>query len=334
MHAELGTEPSFFYLYGKASDPDPAAQAPSQCQPVQPQARIRSRGVEPRLQPHWNWKAAGNFLCGGAGTGLFAVAATSSRGEALAITASLALGLVALGLFLLIFKIGRPLRAIYVLRQPRRSWMSREAWVAGVLFPLGLLAVYLQNAAVAAIAALVGLLFLYCQSMILKEAKGIPAWRAAPVVPLIIVTGIAEGAGLFLVLALAVPGLEQKTSAVAGALLALLGLRALVWIGYLAALRKAGAPTRTFEIWQACRLWLIAFAVVLPVIALTLGLLVPATGSLAFAAGGLCAFVSGWALKFILVTRASYSQGFALDHVPVRGRGTAGPAVKPGWILP
>ena len=36
------------------------------------------------------------------------------------------------------FKIGRPLRFIYVLRQPQRSWMSREAWVAGLLFPLAL----------------------------------------------------------------------------------------------------------------------------------------------------------------------------------------------------
>ena len=31
------------------------------------------------------------------------------------------------GLLLLLFKIGRPLRFLYVLRQPRRSWMSREA---------------------------------------------------------------------------------------------------------------------------------------------------------------------------------------------------------------
>jgi phenylacetyl-CoA:acceptor oxidoreductase subunit 2 len=36
-------------------------------------------------------------------------------------------------------------------------------------------------------------------------------------------------------------------------------------------------------------------------------------------------------LKFVLVTRAGYNQGFALEHTPVRGSGAAGPGVKPGW---
>ena len=32
---------------------------------------------------------------------------------------------------------------------------------------------------------------------------------------------------------------------------------------------------------------------------------------------------SGWALKFVLVTRAGYQQGFALER--------AGGTIKPGW---
>jgi phenylacetyl-CoA:acceptor oxidoreductase subunit 2 len=39
-------------------------------------------------------------------------------------------------------------------------------------------------------------------------------------------------------------------------------------------------------------------------------------------------------LKFVLITRAGYNQGFALKHTPVRGVGIAGPPVKPGWIMP
>ena len=89
----------------------------------------------------------------------------------------IALAVVAFGLFLLIFKIGRPLRFIYVLRQPQRSWMTREAWVAAVFFPLALLAVWFENGALVGVAGAFGLLFLFCQGMILKEAKGIPAWR-------------------------------------------------------------------------------------------------------------------------------------------------------------
>ena len=43
---------------------------------------------------------------------------------------------------------------------------------------------------------------------------------------------------------------------------------------------------------------------------------------------------AGGAFKFVLVTRAGYNQGFALAHTPVRGSGSAGPAIKPGWSAP
>jgi len=52
-----------------------------------------------------------------------------------------------------------------------------------------------------------------------------------------------------------------------------------------------------------------------------------------FAVAGLCVTVSGAVLKFILVTRAGFNQGFALNHTPVRGSGIAGPPVKPGWLI-
>ena len=31
------------------------------------------------------------------------------------------------------------------------------------------------------------------------------------------------------------------------------------------------------------------------------------------------ALATGWRLKFVLITRAAYNQGFALPHLPVRG---------------
>ena len=111
----------------------PAATA-SALSAERPADKIRTRGVEPWHQQHWDWKAAGNFICGGAGTGLFAVTAVAGLdGVSVAVPALLALALIALGLFLLMLKIGRPLRSIYVLRQPQRSWMAREAWVAAML---------------------------------------------------------------------------------------------------------------------------------------------------------------------------------------------------------
>jgi hypothetical protein len=43
---------------------------------------------------------------------------------------------------------------------------------------------------------------------------------------------------------------------------------------------------------------------------------------------------AGVALKFILVTRAGYNQGFALPHIPSRGTATsiAVGEVRPGWL--
>jgi len=53
-----------------------------------------------------------------------------------------------------------------------------------------------------------------------------------------------------------------------------------------------------------------------------------------FALAGFSVFATGWAIKFILITRAAYNQGFALPHTPIRGSGVPGPAVKPGWSSP
>src|SRR6185295_6528555 len=133
-------------------------------------------GVEPWHQAHWDWKAAGNFICGGTGTGLFACAALASFSHDMRGLAWAGLALVALGLFLVWLKIGRPWRFINVLRQPQRSWMAREAWSGS---PAWLIP-----------AAGLGVLFLFSQAMILYAAKGIPAWRTPAIVPLMVTTGL------------------------------------------------------------------------------------------------------------------------------------------------
>jgi phenylacetyl-CoA:acceptor oxidoreductase subunit 2 len=103
---------------------------------------------------------------------------------------------------------------------------------------------------------------------------------------------------------------------------------------YSTGLRNAGAPTRTFEVLNAYRPWFFAFGLAVPIVVVTFGFIVTPIATLLFALGGFSAFSAGWALKFILVTRAGYNQGFALNHTPVRGSGAAGPMVKPGWFLP
>jgi phenylacetyl-CoA:acceptor oxidoreductase subunit 2 len=180
-------------------------------------------------------------------------------------------------------------------------------------------------------AAAVGLIFLFCQGMILEQSKGIPAWRTPRVIVLILVTGLAEGCGLFLLLAAVLPGLSAAATALAIALVVLAAARIWAWWRYLNALESEGAPTRTLEIFTAFRLWFFAAGLVLPVVLVGAGLILTAAAAILFALGGLSVFTTGWAFKYILITRAAYNQGFALPHTPIRGSGVPGPAVKPGW---
>ena len=69
----------------------------------------------------------------------------------------------------------------------------------------------------------------------------------------------------------------------------------------------------------------------MPAILIVLGFVRADVAAALFLVAGLCIAGAGAALKFILVTRAGYNQGFALAHTPVRGCGVAGPAVQPGW---
>jgi phenylacetyl-CoA:acceptor oxidoreductase subunit 1 len=334
MHAELGTDPGFHYVYGKADGPEKDSGSVA-LESTLASGQLRTRGVEPSQQQHWDWKAAGNFVCGGIGSGLFVFTAIASlRYGGLSPLGFVALGFVALGLFLVLLKIGRPLRSVYVLRQPQRSWMAREAWIAAVFFPLAGLALWLQLPALLIVTAVVAVLFLCSQAMILKEAKGIPAWRTFWVVPLVLVTGLAEGSGLFLAATAQFTALQPLAELVAVIAAALAALRGLIWLSYQAALKAEGAPTRTFTVLNGYRPWFFVFGFALPSALIIFGVAIAMAPAILFAIAGVCITVAGAALKFILVTHAGFNQGFALTHTPVRGVGIAGPAVKPGWSMP
>ena len=334
MHEEVGTAPGFYYLYehaGSATGGDDRAQPDT----TAPPPRIRTRGVEPWHQKHWDWKAAGNFMTGGVGPGLFAGAAIA------AVTVGpspwlglLAMALVGLGLVLVLMKIGRPLRAISVLRQPQRSWMSREAWIAGAFFPLALAAVWTGAPALWLAAGALALVFLYCQARILEQSKGIPTWRNPRIVPLIVATGLAEGGGVFLAAAAVLPSLAPLARTAAIATLMLAALRTLAWAAYRNALAADGAPTRALAVLDGYRPWFLIGGLAVPTAAVIAGLVATSFAAPLFVLAGLAAAAGGLAFKFLLVTRAGFNQGFALPHTPVRGTGRAGPAVKPGWTLP
>ena len=135
------------------------------------------------------------------------------------------LGLVGLGLLCVWLEIGRPLRALNVFRKPGASWMSREAMVSLLLFPLGLgLALGLRTWAAPVLFVALG--YLYCQARMVQAGKGIPAWREPLTVPLMMLTGLTEGAGLY--------WLANSGQPVAGAALGLLFVALLLarWLAW------------------------------------------------------------------------------------------------------
>jgi len=276
-----------------------------------------SFGPNPWQQAHWDWRAAGNFMAGGAGAGLIIATALSGAGGRIWTALLLAgVALVGVGLFCVWLEIGRPWRAMNVFRQPQRSWMSREAMVAALLFPLAAAAAFFWPALVWAAAAL-ALAFVFCQSRMLTAARGIPAWRAPIVSPLVVATGLAEGMGLFVASAPA-RGIGVHALLALGALVL---LRFALWIGYRHRALPALAPRARAALASPQRALLLA-GTLLPLAllggAFAFGTGGPASVPLAVL-GGLCATLAGSWLKFALITRAAFNQGFALNHLPVRG---------------
>jgi phenylacetyl-CoA:acceptor oxidoreductase 26-kDa subunit len=277
-----------------------------------------SYGPNPWHQTSWDARAAGNFMCGGAGTGLIVFTALSGAGGSVLTGLLLAgIAIVGLGLFSVSLEMGRPLRAVNVVFNPRTSWMSREAIAAGLLVAT-VAAVVAGFASLVWVAAALALVFVYCQARMLQGAKGIPAWREPLLVPLILTTGLTEGGGLFLA---ASPVTAIVTPSLLAGFALLMVARILVWRAYRRRVKGTLARGAATALDRAGRLLLVAgtavpLALLFLIVAGAAGTLVPAVAA---GAGFLAAFAGAW-LKFTLVTRAAFNQGFALAHLPVRGQ--------------
>jgi len=283
-----------------------------------PSGGYANYGPEPWQQTSWDWRAAGNFVCGGAGAGLIVFAALADGGRAATVALTLAgLALVGLGLVCVALELGRPLRALNVFRNPLTSWMGREAWAAILLFPAGLAAAWGVPGAAAA-AAVLALAFVFCQARLLQAAKGIPAWREALLVPLVVTTGLAEGGALFFA---GDPWHRAGTPWLLAGFGALVLVRVLVWLAYRRNLAGTIAQGATDALDRAGSvLQLVGTVVPLALIAaVATGFVSGALTPWLAAAAGLTAAVAGAYTKFTIVTRAGFNQGFALAHLPIRG---------------
>jgi phenylacetyl-CoA:acceptor oxidoreductase subunit 2 len=274
-----------------------------------------SYGPNPWQQAHWDWRAAGNFICGGAGSGLLVFAVLAGvAGLAGALLVLAGLGLIGLGLLCVWLEIGRPWRAINVFRRPNASWMTREAMVSVLVFGLGL-GVVVGLRGWAPLLLFAALAFVYCQGRIVQAGKGIPLWREPLTVPLLVATGLAEGAGLY--------WLAGVAPARGGTLLALLFAalvlaRWLLWRTWRVRVARTAAPAalKAIDGPGGALQWLGGAA---PIALALLAAAGVAWAPLLLALAGAMAAGTGVMFKYTLITRAAFNQGFHLDRLPVRG---------------
>jgi phenylacetyl-CoA:acceptor oxidoreductase 26-kDa subunit len=286
----------------------------------------------PRLQRSWDTRAALNFIGGGAGTGLLvATAAAVSFGWPFFPAGALAILLIGFGLSMVWMEIGRPLRALNVFFHPQTSWMTREALLAVPLMALAAVTVVVDQGLVVSPAAVrmsvtpfalatavLALGFLFCQARMLRASLGVPAWREPALQPLMMITGLTEGLGLLLFLAVFVG--QPPAWAVLAAFVALVA-RSVAWQYYQLRLRMR-APAAAIAALDRVSIPVHVVGHILPAVLLVSALLVP-NGALLAAIAGLALVVAGAWLKFVVVTRAAFTQGYSLPFVPVRGRSSS-----------
>lgn len=323
MHEQLGTQPQIRYLYSTPAVPGRTATAADMCDarlsdPENPLVGSRQR--------FWDWRAAMNWCFGGLSSGavvalwlwsLIAPLPSQTHAELNLVFAAL----MGVGLFFVFLKIGRKLRFWRAVLRPQTSWMSRELY-AVALFGLALVLGLLRPSPFAlAATALAALLFLLCQARILSSSIGIPAWRA-PLVPwMIAATGLLEGVALVGLIGAAI-GLPQPTGELAIAGLSLVLVNAGLWAAYRAGAKAAGIVPLSRAVIDAASRFLHLFGHGLAASLFLLALLLPDFGWTFLALAGAAAIAGGWFMKFTLIVRAAYHQGYALPNLPQRGSGS------------
>jgi DMSO reductase anchor subunit len=212
----------------------------------------RSVDVVPaRPQTLWGWLAVANFVAGGLGAGLYLVAAIAAgfvqRSPGLLTASAVAPALVLAGFAAGAHEAGRPGRGPRVLWRVRTSWMSRELAAGGAFVVLALGEFFIPSPAQRVVAAGAAVTLAIAQGAMLRQARGVPAWSVAPMPALFLLSALASGGGLALLLELLagrVPGRGQDQAA----LLVVL-VEGATWIAYLAwsrepAFREATAALR------------------------------------------------------------------------------------------
>jgi phenylacetyl-CoA:acceptor oxidoreductase subunit 2 len=250
-------------------------------------------GSVPRRQTSWDWRAAGNYTFGGAGSGLAFTAAllTLATGQHVIAAFLLAPLLIGAGIALVWAELGRPKQYLQVFFHPQTSWKTREALLAPVVAVVTLVAALLPFSLVLLLVLLASGGFLYAQARSLGEGDNIPVWRDRRIVPLILGTGVTEGAALLTVVATLTFSDDALPALRLAFLLAV--VRWPVWTAYRDAL-AGGAP-------RAFRERRVAVVLCVPAVLLALAAVLPVFAGLVAVIGGVAAAMAGWWLKYVII---------------------------------
>ena len=328
MHEELGTDPQIRYVYEAAGiagrddeDPEGEAEGP----------------LSGERQTLWDYRAAMNFTLGGFGSGFAVIAYLMHLLGALPETTltyfyAAAAAIMGVGLFFVFLEIARKLRFALVILRPQSSWMTREVYAVAVFFPAVLADLIWPQGALHLVVALSAAGFLYSQGRILQAGTGIPAWRVPAMPQMLVATGLFEGVALAALAMALFPGDAPFTAWVPAAGLVLAALNAALWWRYRGAARARGigpqARRELARIGPALHLVGHGAPIGFFLAALIAEGAGPWLGLGLLGLGGAAALIGGALWKFTVITRASYSQGFALPRMPQRGSGARAAPVR------
>ena len=189
-------------------------------------------------QKQWEWPAIANFSLGGAGAGFHCfIFLTTYLGNDAYINLNAFLlkllgpTIVTIGLMLLLIEAGRPSRTFHLIRRLRLSWMSREV-LFYLIFLLTALVDYVSPSValrLVSVTCAVGLIL--SQGFIVHDSKAVSAWNRPAVPWLFLLSGIASGAVIALLISLisAIPSSPEFL------LIAILSIAAnsVIWTVYL-----------------------------------------------------------------------------------------------------
>jgi phenylacetyl-CoA:acceptor oxidoreductase subunit 1 len=336
MHAELGNDPQIKYLYEVPAVPgrDSAEGDSTESSLGDPANRLVGK-----RQRFWDFRAAMNFMLGGAGSGMAFLSMIGhfrwDWSEPLLLNLFVTAGvLMAIGLFFVFMEIGRKARFLKVLLRPQSSWMTRETYFVAVFYPALLADWFWPRPWLHAAIGIAAFGFLISQARILYAGKGIPAWRA-PLIPwLIVLSGLLEGTGLLLLIFTVIPNLTVINTEMYALTAALAVTTGILWIAYGLTAQRSGMPPLARREINRIAPFVTVLGHLMPVIALLIiaypgDLLIPRSFTLFI--GGSGALVGGLLWKFTIVTRASFEQGFALPKLPQRGSGSRAAPFRSGF---